>query len=506
MVPPRILLALPEEGDRHLASLLLTQAFPDAPLVAVGDALAFAEALVAGFPTVVIVGLDLGWTSGLEMVRALKRQRAGLVAILFAPSVPESVVAGGLFDLVEGVVRASSAGFVELPGVVRRALARSAERAPVPLPAEPPPRIRAGEPPARSPAGLFSLAADGTVVHANPAFARVLGLAADPTAVALTAGEAFAGVDPPVPWESILGEDGQAWEGTVRLPRPDGAVFRLRLDLWPARDGSGRVRSVNGSVEDLGREEAIVAHESAAAPQEDTGELEELEELTYAVSHDLQEPLHVITRNARLLAETCTERLGKDGERFLTRLSSSAQRMQQMLDGLLECAQAGSGEEPLTSLDFTVALEEALASLRGRIDEAGGEVSYGPLPQLPADRQQIVHLFQNLIGNAVKFRGPEPPRVVVSARERERDWRFAVRDNGIGIDPRFHERIFGMFQRLHTAEEYPGTGIGLALCKRIVERHGGSIWVHSAPGEGATFYFTIAKTPAGDATTTDAGP
>jgi light-regulated signal transduction histidine kinase (bacteriophytochrome) len=180
--------------------------------------------------------------------------------------------------------------------------------------------------------------------------------------------------------------------------------------------------------------------------------------------------------------------------------------MRAMLDGILEYARAGREGRALAPVDFNRALEEALENLRARIEETGAEVRHTTLPVLPGEYRQVVQLFQNLVGNALKFQGVDPPRVVIGARERESDWRFAVKDNGIGIDPRFHQRIFGMFQRLHTAEEFPGTGVGLALCKRIVERHGGELWVHSAPGEGATFFFTIPKQAAASEAEAVVGP
>ena len=201
----------------------------------------------------------------------------------------------------------------------------------------------------------------------------------------------------------------------------------------------------------------------------------------------------MLSRHAHILAERYAKRLDAEGERFLGNLVGSSDRMQARLDGILEYARAGREGRALAPVDFNRALEEALENLRARIEETGADVRHTTLPVLPGEYRQVVQLFQNLVGNALKFRGTEAPRVIVGARERESDWRFAVKDNGIGIDPKFQQRIFGMFQRLHTAEEYPGTGVGLALCKRIVERHGGEIWVHSTPGEGATFFFTIPK-------------
>ena len=161
--------------------------------------------------------------------------------------------------------------------------------------------------------------------------------------------------------------------------------------------------------------------------------------------------------------------------------------MQAMIDGMLEYARLDSRTEPPRNVPLTEAAETALANLRGAIEESGAEVILEPLPSVPGDFQQLVVLFQNLIGNAIKFRGDRPPRIHVGREEEEEAWVVFVRDDGIGIPAEDHERIFGLFRRLHPEGSYPGSGMGLAICRRIVERHGGDIWVVSSPGEGSTF-------------------
>jgi signal transduction histidine kinase len=486
--PKRILLALPDAGDRALAALVLRQAFPGSELLCVGDPVGFAEALAGGPASALVTDLSLGWADGLELVRAIRRRDPLTVAVLFSASVSEGLATRGSLPEVDGLVRRSSAGFVELAEVVRGALARVESRRAQPAELD---RLDR-EIVEAAPVGLFSVAPDGTVARANAAFERILRLGVDWRAGGALVHTVFAGVAPAVPWPALLEGKEAIREPDLRLHRPGEEPLWLCLEVWPVQDGRGGVRRLDGALQDVGRyRRAAVA---APEPPPSAGDSRaELEQLTYAVSHDLQEPLHVIARNAQLLFERHGKRLDPEGERFLGHLRNSAARMQEMLDGLLACARAGRDTHPLEPVDFGAALAEALENLRASIEEGKGEVRHGPLPTLPADYRQIVQLFQNLVGNAVKFAGPEPVRVVVGARERERDWRFAIKDNGVGIDPRFHARIFGMFQRLHTAEEYPGTGVGLALCKRIVERHGGEIWVHSAPGEGSTFFFTIPK-------------
>lgn len=220
---------------------------------------------------------------------------------------------------------------------------------------------------------------------------------------------------------------------------------------------------------------------------------QELEQIAYALSHDLQEPLQLIGRHARFLVDRYRSRLDNDAEKFLHHLVDSAARMQTMIDGVLDYSRIGNLGLQLQAVDLGDVVEEAVGNLQPVIAAAGGAVVKRSLPAVNADRRQMVQLFHNLIGNAVKFRGSEPPRIEISAADRGADWCIAVADNGIGIDPADTQRIFGMFQRLHTREEYPGTGVGLAICKRIVESHGGNITVESAAGRGTTFYVTFPK-------------
>jgi len=220
---------------------------------------------------------------------------------------------------------------------------------------------------------------------------------------------------------------------------------------------------------------------------------EELEQIAYALSHDLQEPLQLMARNARYLSDRYRGRLEGDAERFLGHLIDSATRMQAMIEGVLNFSRLGPKGLQMQPLSLQDIVAEVVNNMQPVLAAADAEVAYEGLPTLAADRRQMLQLFQNLIGNAVKFRGAEPPRVRITATETDKDWRIAVTDNGIGLDPADRGRIFGMFQRLHTQEEYPGTGIGLAMCKRIVEAHGGEIAVESARGRGATFTVTLPK-------------
>ena len=220
----------------------------------------------------------------------------------------------------------------------------------------------------------------------------------------------------------------------------------------------------------------------------------ELEQFAYIASHDLQEPLRMVTSYLQLIESRYKDKLDKAATEFIGFAVDGAMRMRNLIKDLLEYSRVGRKANPFAPVDCWGALQTALANLKTTIAEQQARVTNGPLPILPGDEQQLTQLFQNLIGNAIKFHGDRPPEVHVEAIRKEHEWVFTVRDNGIGIDPQYTERIFIIFQRLHSRDKYPGTGIGLAICKKIVERHGGRIWVNSQAGKGATFYFTLPTT------------
>jgi len=220
----------------------------------------------------------------------------------------------------------------------------------------------------------------------------------------------------------------------------------------------------------------------------------ELQNFAYVSSHDLQEPLRMVSSFTQLLAKRYRGKLDKDADEFISYAVEGANRMQRLINDLLEYSRVTTRGRPFVPTDTGVIFEQAMANLRLAIEESGAAVTCDPLPPVMADDMQLVQLFQNLVGNAVKFSGREPPRVHVSARQEGEGWVFSVRDNGIGIEPQYFDRVFVIFQRLHSREDYPGTGAGLAVCKNIVERHGGRIWVESESGKGSTFYFTIPLT------------
>ncbi|MBI1897934.1 MAG: PAS domain-containing protein, partial [Acidobacteria bacterium] len=216
----------------------------------------------------------------------------------------------------------------------------------------------------------------------------------------------------------------------------------------------------------------------------------DLQQFAHVTSHDLQEPLRVIGGYARLLSERYRGRFDPDADEFLDYISDGANRMTALVRDLLAYSRLGSREPVQGRVALAEVVEWALGNLRMAIEESAAVISARELPEVAGDEFLLVQLFQNLLGNAIKYRGSGPPRIDVTAERRGKEWLVSVRDNGIGIGREYHERIFGVFKRLHGAL-YPGTGMGLAICRRIVERHGGRIWVESEPGSGATFFFTL---------------
>jgi PAS domain S-box-containing protein len=302
---------------------------------------------------------------------------------------------------------------------------------------------------------------------------------------------------------------------------PDGSVTWVSSTKQALRNRSGKIIGTFGISRDITehkRAEQTLAEKARELERSNT----ELEQFAYVASHDLQEPLRMVASYTQLLGRRYKGKLGGEADEFITYAVEGATRMQLLINDLLAYSRAGRGK-PLAPVSSAEALARALANLKIAIEESAAVITSSAdststpstLPVVLADGSQLTQLFQNLISNALKFRSPDlPPRIHIRAVEgkearkhalasatahtqvpplNDDQWVFAITDNGIGIDAKHFDRIFVLFQRLHTREQYPGTGIGLALCKKIVERHGGAIWVESTPGKGSTFYFTLPK-------------
>jgi PAS domain S-box-containing protein len=273
--------------------------------------------------------------------------------------------------------------------------------------------------------------------------------------------------------------------------RKNRSEFPIEIMLSPLESAEGIL--VTAAVRD------ITARKKAEANllnkvEELNRSNEELGQFAYIASHDLQEPLRMVASYTQLLARRYKGKLDSDADEFITFAVDGASRMQRLIQDLLAYSRVGTKGKDLLDISSEESLQQALINLRGAIEEKGALVTHDPLPSVFADEMQLIQLFQNLVGNAIKYQRPGIPKVHVTAsRNGGKKWTFSVKDNGLGIDPQYFEKIFGMFQRLHKREEFAGTGIGLAICKKIVERHGGSISVESQPGQGSTFRFALAE-------------
>jgi PAS domain S-box-containing protein len=259
---------------------------------------------------------------------------------------------------------------------------------------------------------------------------------------------------------------------------------------FPLRDARGRIFATGGVSTDITeRKRAEEALRQTA--EELTRSNKDLAQFAAVASHDLQEPLRTVTGFVQLLQQKYRNQLDAEADSFIEYAVDGTKRMETLIRDLLAYSRVGTRGMELAPTDATRALRQALDNLRGSIQETGAEITNCELPTVRADASQLTQLFQNLLGNALKFRSEAPPKIHVDARREGNDWRFSVSDNGIGIDPQFQDHIFEVFRRLHTQRKYAGTGIGLAICKKIVDRHGGRIWVESEPAHGATFHFTL---------------
>lgn len=288
---------------------------------------------------------------------------------------------------------------------------------------------------------------------------------------------------------AVMGED-RDFSSEFRIVRPDGAVRWIAARSRLFRDVEGqpdRVIGINMDITDRKEAEQKLTQQAEELWRSNR----ELEQFAYVSSHDLKEPLRKIASYTQLLEQRFSGSLDTEGKRYMAHILNGVDRMQSLIHDLLVYSRTGKEEIKFELVDMKRILQQTLGDLETAIHENGAIVTSDPMPALRAQPAQMHQLLQNLLSNAIKFHGTVTPRVHVSARRDGEEWIFGVKDNGIGIDSRYQDQIFKIFQRLHNRTEYPGTGIGLAICKKIVERHGGRIWVESTPGEGATFLFSL---------------
>ncbi|MBP86682.1 MAG: hypothetical protein CMJ64_08200 [Planctomycetaceae bacterium] len=343
---------------------------------------------------------------------------------------------------------------------------------------------------------------DGRFIRANNAMARDAGLNDPSELVGKTDADIWVGE---LPSDTAEDERRILETGEPLINKEEQPIVADGPDRWvlvtkmPLRNEAGATTGIFGVARDITerkqQEQERERHSAALAEAKEALERSnaDLQQFAYVASHDLQEPLRAVAGYCQLLETKLSDNPDEDVRTFLGHAGDGARRMQSLISSLLDYARVETIGKEFAAVDTREVLNEALSNLQVAIRESAAEVTSDRMPTVLGDRDQLARLFQNLVGNAIKFRGDEAPRIEVVAKEDADHWRFSVRDNGIGLEPQYAERIFVIFQRLHTRSQYPGTGLGLAITKRIVERHGGQISVESKPGEGSTFFFTLPR-------------
>lgn len=479
----RILVVDDNQDDSSLIALVLAKDLPEARVVCAGDRDRFEELLERTSFDAAITESRVSWASGFELFRAVRRVAPGCPVLMFTGRGDEETASEALKQGFADYLPKSARGYLQLCRRLRQSLERRVEAVScTALVARYQLLFEIVEQPA------FFATAGGTVIEANPAFARLLRDFCLSSTVVLK-GRSLTELLPSSQLSHFL--------ETLVPGRPRSLVLeidhrpspsRVRLDACLLDPGLRLPAVVVGTLEP---QEALRPGQlSASAAGNERAHPAQQPELGHVVAHDLQAPVREVSRYVRLLAD----RLGAvDAEtrHCLDHVTSGANRMRMMLDRYTECLKAGAGGKRFEKVALQEALARVQASLRDSIEEAKATIVYSNLPTVWGNFDDIVRLFQNLVENGLKFRQPGPPVLEIKAIRGSADWFISVKDNGIGIDERDFPRIFRMFQRLHTAEERPGLGMGLPICKGIVEAHGGKIWVESCPGFGSTFHFTL---------------
>jgi len=343
------------------------------------------------------------------------------------------------------------------------------------------------------PCGMVMTDAAGKIVLVNMATERLLGYQRDELI-----GKSVEMLVPPrirgahVSFREAFGHHSEArvmGKGRdLSIIRKDGTDLPAEIGLTPIEMPEGTM--VLSAIVDISeRQEAL--RNLAAQSEELQRSNADLEQFAYVASHDLQEPLRMVATYAELLAERYQGKLDERADKYIRYTVEGARRMRQLIRELLEYSRVNSNAKVPIPVESGLLVENALQALKAAIDESSAEIVRDELPAVRADQAQLGQVFQNLIGNAIKFHGDRPPRIHIGAEQRNGTCVFRIADNGIGIDQQYADRVFQMFQQLHERGQYEGNGIGLAIVKKIVERHGGRVWFHSEPGHGTTFYFTI---------------
>jgi PAS domain S-box-containing protein len=336
---------------------------------------------------------------------------------------------------------------------------------------------------------MVTISPDGKIADVNSAAERAIGLPRMEL-IGTDFSNYFTDPEKARAADQLAFRDGWVKDHELEIQHRDGHALPVLYNASLFCDEAGQPAGVFAAARDISQRKR--AEEALIQQTEELGRSNaELQQFAFIASHDLQEPLRAVSNFTGLLSLRYAGKLDADADEYIKFAAEGAKRAQVLILDLLAFSRAGSRGGALSPVDCEAVMGDTLSNLSSAIEESGGQVTHDPLPVVEGNRTQLGQVFQNLVGNALKFRGSEAPRVHVSAHRLGSAWQFSVRDNGIGIDPRHVGKIFQLFQRLHTRAEYPGTGIGLAVVKKVVERQGGRIWVESALGRGSTFHFTI---------------
>ncbi len=459
-------------------------------------------------PDVIVMDIGLPRLDGLEAARRIKKDCPTPIVVLTPYDAPDLVAQAGVAGVGAYVLKPSNARELDRAITISRARfedLRALQRLNAALECEVAERKRAEHALRESEArfrAIFESAQDFIFIkdrdlrytQVNPAMERLFDAKAE--ALIGQTDEVLFGAEVGV---EVMAMDRHVLRGQVisqEHAKPvHGVAHTFHVIKVPMRDDGGEIVGLCGIARDITARKRM--EEELRCSQKD------LQEFAYSISHDLQSPLRMVTGFLRILqqqyAEDDARLLDDQALKYIAYAMEGAERMREMIHGLLKYSRVGTRGRELAPTDCEEVLAHVLVDVMvplakgSEVPETDVVITHDPLPTVLADEVQLRQVFQNLISNAVKFCGDAPPRVHISACEDGERWRFAVQDNGIGIDPTQMDRLFRVFERLHTEEEYPGTGIGLAICKKIVERHGGRIWLDSEPGNGSTFYFTLPK-------------
>ncbi len=480
---PRILLVDDDPQDRALASVVLSRDFPNARLREVHDAAGFALALGGQRLDLVITEYELAWSDGLAVLAAVKESHPDVPVMMFTRARDEEVAVRAMKAGLADYVGKSSKGYLRLAAAAREALDR----------AEQDQQVARSEPwlqtlLERANIGVFRSTLDERLIEANAAVLRLLGVKTLEEALRVDLPTHFFHSENRGELEHQLTERGELQARVVEVARPDGTKVWLNLTevLLLDVDGDIVVDVILNDVSHVMRKEQALRQRTEDLQRSNV----DLSEFASIASHELKEPLRAVRRYSEILADDLGDDLGDEQQLALDYILGATAKMQSMVDGLLRFSRLGAGGRAFEACDSNTVVDEAIRNLQSPIEESRARIERDGLPTVLADFTELQLVFQNLIANAIRFRAPRRvPKIAIRAQRSDGDWVFSVSDNGIGMKPGDTARIFKLFGRLDT--DRAGTGIGLVICKRVVERHGGRIWVESEPGKGSVFSFSI---------------